>query len=563
MRILNPSSIYRVSAIVTILLLAAIIRLNNLSFLPLNDSEAANAIQASELLRQVENKTVDQPQPIYTLLTGVLFAVTDDTNFFARLIPALAGIIIVLLPLLHLKEMGHWQGLLLAFFLAIDPLSAALSRTASGDILAQLFTLLLGNAVMRRNAIWSGILAALLLLSGPFAWFSLTILLISGVILYFFPGTTSSELIKPLFERSREIIARREGWLAFLVTLVALGTGFMMLSGTWQSAAGGMIAFFDGFLFQPGVPLGTWLLYLLPFIALPVTLLVILVLFNFTRPTPFLRIASVMAAVITALLIMYAGRQIPYAVWFTLPVYLAAAMNLPQDLYQENENRLSYLIGSLIVFCLLVFIYLDASALLKLATPMNTVHLVALVGGLVLIAVVIVLVLWGWSVRLGETIAAVSLLCVMLLWSISMSFSLAGTRQNAVPEVAYGNVIRDQFLLDQTLRQLSNSSARSETEMRMLVIGKIRPSLQWYLRDFVNVVNADTPAPNISTPVVITDMATNVNISNNYRGQDFLWSSTPATPTRLLDWARWFIKTELTTNTDGYLLWANVSLFPQ
>src|SRR5574339_586792 len=121
-------------------LIALGFRLIQLGASPLTDSEATLALQALHIAQG--KAPLLGPQPGYILLTSVLFAIIESTNFMARFIPALTGSLLVFVPSLFREKIKPLPALILAFFFAVDPGLVALSRQASGTILAVTFLLL-------------------------------------------------------------------------------------------------------------------------------------------------------------------------------------------------------------------------------------------------------------------------------------------------------------------------------------------------------------------------------------------------------------------------------------
>src|SRR5574337_1032391 len=120
--------------------LALAVRLIKLGTLPLTDLEAKWALQALGVAQGAHPALGSQP--FYILLTAVLFFVYGGgTNFLARLIPALTGSALVLVPFLFRERLKPRPSLILAFFLALDPGLTALSRQAGSAIMAMAFLL--------------------------------------------------------------------------------------------------------------------------------------------------------------------------------------------------------------------------------------------------------------------------------------------------------------------------------------------------------------------------------------------------------------------------------------
>ena len=97
-----------------VIFLAAALRLIGLGSSSLTMNEAENAMAALRLFQNGETS-----QLLYTLPTAVLFAMFGASEFTARLLPAVTGILLVLLPLCLKDKIGVRKALLLAFLFAV------------------------------------------------------------------------------------------------------------------------------------------------------------------------------------------------------------------------------------------------------------------------------------------------------------------------------------------------------------------------------------------------------------------------------------------------------------
>ena len=165
-------------------LLALALRMIQLGASPLNDSEAALALQSLAISRG-EAPLLD-PQPAQILFTSILFAIIESTNFLARFLPAIAGSLFVFVPSFFRDQLKPGVALILAFLFAFDPGLVALSRQANGTIFAVTFLFLAWGLWKKERIVPAGIVAALALLSGPSIWsglltIALTALLFRGM----------------------------------------------------------------------------------------------------------------------------------------------------------------------------------------------------------------------------------------------------------------------------------------------------------------------------------------------------------------------------------------------
>jgi len=104
--------------------------------------------------------------PFQFIGTGIVYNIFGDTEFSARLLPAIFGTAIVVLPYFLRRQLGRWGALAMAMILAFSPLLMYYSRYARGDIYHVFFTLLLvvciWNYIADRRQRWLYIGAAAL-----------------------------------------------------------------------------------------------------------------------------------------------------------------------------------------------------------------------------------------------------------------------------------------------------------------------------------------------------------------------------------------------------------------
>ena len=103
------------------------------AFLTLNEAE--NALAALHLFDGSSHG-----QLLYTLPTALLFKMFGDSDFTARLFPALMGIVLLLVPLTFRCRFGSKKMLILAFLLAVDPVLLFWSKRADALLPAIAFT---------------------------------------------------------------------------------------------------------------------------------------------------------------------------------------------------------------------------------------------------------------------------------------------------------------------------------------------------------------------------------------------------------------------------------------
>src|SRR5512143_220092 len=213
------------------LIIGLAVRLISLGRFPLSDQEASWALQALGIANGTHPPLGSEPG--YVVLTAALFfACGGATKALARLIPALTGSALILVPALFKERLKPRPAVILAFVLALEPGLAALSRQAGSSILAATFTLATWGLWEKRRFAAAGICAGMALLSGPALWAGLLGLAIAWALLRPFereatPGAKGRA-------GSPQRVQRRD-WTAAAMyaagAIVLIGTLFMAVPG--------------------------------------------------------------------------------------------------------------------------------------------------------------------------------------------------------------------------------------------------------------------------------------------------------------------------------------------
>ena len=81
--------------------------------------------------------------PFQFFLNSLVFHIFGDTNYTARLLPAIFGIILTILPILFRKDLGNHLTLVFSFTLTISPTLLYFSRFARNDIYVAVWSLVI------------------------------------------------------------------------------------------------------------------------------------------------------------------------------------------------------------------------------------------------------------------------------------------------------------------------------------------------------------------------------------------------------------------------------------
>jgi hypothetical protein len=189
---------------------------------------------------------------------------------------------------------------------------------------------------------------------------------------------------------------------------------------------------------------------------------------------------------------------------------------------------------------------------------------IALIGGLILLAAVVLLINFGWGEQVALSGLLSGLAVVLLLSLVAMSVNTT----SLTPERSYelwtptDLPITSEWLKISIDRVLNWNELRSEP-IEIAAVDFTSPALEWALRDYDSVDFVPYLPPRSRPGILITDVTTIPGIASAYRGQDLVWSHTVAweemTAFQILDW---MITRNALTQENQIILWVRTDLLP-
>jgi len=561
--------------------LALALRLFRLEAAPLTDFEAKWALQAWDTIQG--SKPILGPQPAYVIITSGLFYLYTGLNALARLLPAVAGSLLVFLPWLFKPYTGSSlqlkrAGVILAFFLALDPGLVALSRTAGSPMTALSFGLLTLGCMAARKPKLAGTLGALALLSGPtllegllglgLAWLAARLLAQAG---WLNPPENMQQT-----DPGGSPFAWKKMLLFGLGTFLIVGTGLLIVPQGLAAFASTISAYLTGWVTPTSVPTLRILSALVFYQPLAIVFGLagaLMAWINLNKPQPgfyFGRLLSLWALMALFAAIIYPGHEVSSAAWALIPLWGLASLSLA-GLFPEDEENFSFATALGHAGLIAFFLILVGHNLLRLESlSASPILYAAVVGGIFLMgAIVTVLVVAGWSLKTALWGLSWGITAVLLVMMFSFTWKAAILYPNGANELwTTGPAAGQMNELVDTVTDLSwwNKSQPHELDV---VITSNAPSLRWAFRSFENaqykaaVSSPDTPSV-IIVPNAITDGSQqSLTLPASYRGQDLVLRKTPAWTSAIpTDLIRWLAFRQAPSTSETLILWVRNDLFP-
>lgn len=547
-------------------LIAIGVRLLKLGAAPLTDHEASWALQALSIAR---GEAVSLgPQPLYPLLTGSLFFLFDSTNFLARILPALSGAGMVLLPLAYRRQLGKHAGIILAFALALDPGLLAASRSAGSPIPALAFCLAALTAVYAGRWLASGILGGLALLSGPSIIYGGFTLALTWGAVYWLQKEERMTLVT-----GSEKPAWRTLLYGLVATLILVGTLFLRIPQGLGALGATLPAYFEGWAVSSGVPALRLPVALLVYQPLAILFGVLGILRTWRDPWEyrgFIKLLGIWAGTALLLAMVYPSRQTLDLVWIIVPLWAIAAYGLAGQFTTivEKPAKLVSYAQAILITLLLAFAWLMLASLgyaKAVVTPeIQRNVLVLIVGASLMAGLTSTLVALGWSWEVSRQGLLWGVTTVLLIWMVPGVVSSTGLRVGAGQELwEQPPHVSQADLMLSTLGDLSawHTGHRHTIDIAVIVDA---PSLHWALRDYPNARFSSHLAGGEMPTAIISylDQETPA-LTASYRGQDFSWQIYPAwqgvLPPNLPQWLAFRITPIQDTK---FILWARTDIFP-
>jgi hypothetical protein len=550
------------------ILIAFILRFVNLGSLPLSDFEANWALQSLHIVEGLKPAIGANPACVH--LTAILFFIFGSTNFLARFVPALAGSLLVVVPILLRERIGRIPSLLLAFFLACDPGLLSLSRLAGSSILAIATVMFTGAFWLTGRRAAAGVSAALALLSGPGAWLGLVGLLLTWAVGLGFKSKVETKDDEDQDTGPAEGPAKTDRWKT-LSGPIGWGAGILLFVGTLflvspKGLAGmfsALTGFVSGWWTPSGIPLTRILSALFGYEIMPLLFGVVAVVRGAVKRDGLPLRLGVWALAAFLLALAYPARQVGDLAWMALPLWTLSALELSRHCDFEDVGRWEFAGVTVLLVAILTFAWFDFTGVA--GAPLNDgtgrLRLLILFGVLLLVALILLLVSTGWSAdlaRLGGVWAAVIMLSI---FTLGAAIGAGGLRLPRTVEVwSPAPEILDADLLIQTADNISDWNKGAVDSLSVAISGVDSPALLWLFRDWTVVdstsISADQPPAMIVTPAGVQP-----NLSASYRGEGFRWRQTPAwSSAGVAGWSRWLVTRILPTQDENIVLWVRTDV---
>ncbi len=541
-------------------LIAASLRFSRLGLRPLDEAEAIQALAAFRFSQGA--LTVAPPGTVPALFTGnlVSFSLWGAGDGSARWLPAVAGVLLALLPYGLRRSLGRGGALVASLLLALSPSAVFFSRTLDGALLVATCGLALAvgliNYLERRQPAFLYLAAIALgvgLSAGPGFYSVLLIFSLFALWLFLRERARYRETGSSAWVTAWRSVQQERGLQIRLGGALALAFGLSSSSFVLHLAGVGHAADLLGvwirsFLPDPTSPSAVYpLLLLVRYEALILLLGLLEVAWLIGRRRMVEREGSsalffphtqflIFWAAMGAFLVLVAGhRSAGNILGIVVPLALLAGQGVERSIRWLTERNLwrRAIWVCAIALGILVFFYLQIAAY-SLASPYSTIAigqltlnaptsyaLLAWAALLLLLGLGIAVWFWYGSELLRGSAWLVAVVSLALwgfkaMWGVN--FAHAGDPRELMLLQATAPEVR---LLVDRLEALSLAQSGDAHTLPVTVDAATGPVVAWYLREFNRQAVMDVLSTPPDTVAAVTLARQDLPIGETFRGQGF------------------------------------------
>jgi 4-amino-4-deoxy-L-arabinose transferase-like glycosyltransferase len=549
-----------------VVLAAALMRFTSLGSTPLSPAEATEAFATWQFLQPNQIGTAIG-SPAYFSLTSILIAFLGSSDAVMRLVPAIFGLGLVVLPWFLRDSLGQIGALTTAVLLTVSPLLAATSRTVGGESIALFALLLAAIAGLKlsegRGQNWLYLLAiaaGLGLSSAPLFYSGLLTLVIAR---WAQNSLTPEKLKADWLNRSNLI----KGSIVAFIVMLTLSTRFF----TFPAGIGAAAQLFGDWLTQfnwqgevqtiidPFLLLARYEVILIP-------LGIFSVLWAIWRNN-ILGILLTYWLLAALILILLQRGVLNNALLIPLPGYLLLGLATHHVLKKEITRWTGAVTA--VVLLLGAIILVSVARFLRVSFAGDQ-QILNIWLALLAVALAALAFYYFWALHDRAIIQGcwlgVLILLVIYQWGTAWHLTHFGAND---PRERWVQVATDDELpvLLNTVEKISQRATNSDFDLQ-LFSAVDSPVLHWYLRDFRQVQIGNTLPPEAQYDVVITPIEVNEPIlGSDYLGGDFglLRMGTgpvPLSSTPITDAMRWWLfhESAMSIPEERIILWVRSDL---
>ncbi len=551
-----------------ILIMGIAFRFINLGSLPLSDVESSVSLHALSLISGENAETISD-QTVLSNIQAVFFFLFGNSNFFARLFPAVIGVLFILVPFLFRNFLNPKMMIILSFWIALSPTFVSLSRQVDSTILFLFSISIFFYYFIKQSVIPSAVFFVISLLSGKIFLMIFIPSLISLIYVYIFLNKQNNSIYDQIMQLIKSFQWKKFS-LYSISSYILLSTFGFIFPGQLSGLGYGISAYFNSFSHLSIVTLSDLVrgLFFYEIAAILIGLIGIVYVIRKNQIVGLFLTGMITFSIVQ--IVLMSEKSIVMNATMVFSLMIAGSYFLNQYLSIPRQVKTIILVVTLIALAILFFISLAFMSMFANSfqgEQENTLRIFFIIAGFALIIAAGLLA--GWAISWEIACKSFLLLSVayLLIFTISASVNASGLRtpyQNEILSIDPIPIEND--LLIETLENFSEWNYGHKKSIKIHILGDQPPSMYWALRNFDNISVGDVIPLDQEIDAIISNADQNLVQADLFRGQDILWTSKPAWSSMIANETTQWILTRRAPQDmlfqKSIIIWVRNSLFP-
>lgn len=492
----------------------------------------------------------------YAGLSAFLFHLFEPSFFFARLLPALFGSSLVLLPWFWRDKIGAKTALVLAVGLAIDPLLLNFSRQIVTPIFVLAGLCWAYTALKHKRPVLAGSMFAVAFLGGYSFW----VVVLAGVVgllirrnnekrSFDFSPFKSKNFLLPLLT-------------SFVISLVMISSAFLLYTRGLGGIAAGLVELiqlfgkpYDFALYQP-------ILIASAYSLLPLTFAIWTFADDLRHQQASKNGIYLLGWGLSVALSLILGRQdfglLAFAAVFA---WLGAAEGFERLISQKPQQREVVLGVTFFQVVILGYIMMVCRRLLSAQVNSQDFRYAAMaaLAGVLLLVISTILVGMGWSRRVSGQALQNSLLIVLLTLTVGIGARSVGSQQESTTlSLLAGPILLPNNDVEAVMEEIDRIGKADKTEITC-DLGDLEPQFSWFFRYQDDCKNSNSVS---QADLMLSENAQNFSAADVYRGRNVaLFRQIDPQVVKPGDFLKTLLGEPLPMISQSGVLWVRLNLF--
>lgn len=492
----------------------------------------------------------------YAGLSALLFHLFEPSFFFARLLPALFGSSLILVPWFWRKELGEKIALVLAFGLAIDPILLSFSRQITTPVFVLAGLAWAVTALKSKRPVLAGIMLAVGFLGGYSFW---VLALVGLAVFIILRKRANFDFIDNSHKAKSFLLPLLT---SFIVSLVLISSAFLLSTESLGGIGAGLVESLQ--LFNTKYEFGVYqpIIVAIAYSLLPLFLAIWALAEDLRNHRPLKDLPFLIGWGSSVLLSVLLGRQdlgmLAFAAVFA---WLAAAGSIAQIMKQGADFREIVLGITAFQIVILVYMQMVGGRLSSLAVNSAEFRpaLFALVAGVLLLVISTILVGMGWSRQVGKQALQNSFLIALLVMTVGLSLRTVRSQQESTSlSLLAGPIVLPNNDIQAVVNEIDRNGRADKTEITY-DLGDLEQQFAWFFRNqddwksTQNVLQAD---------LMLAESETDFSAADVYRGRNVvLFRQIDQQVVKPGDFLKTLLGEPLPLVSHNGVLWVRLNLF--